>query len=63
MAITTEDIRPAAHQLIDTLPVDASWDDVMYRVYVRQCIDAGIEDANHGRVVDIDDVRQKFGLI
>jgi predicted transcriptional regulator len=55
-------IKSEAHRLIDTLPDDATWDDVMYRVYVRQCIDAGIEDADAGRVVDLEEVRRRFGL-
>ena len=56
------DIRTEAHRLIDALPEDASWDDVMYRVYVRQCIEAGIQDAEAGRVVDVKEVRRQFGL-
>jgi predicted transcriptional regulator len=56
------DIKSEAHRLIDALPDDATWDDVMYRVYVRQCIDAGIDDAEAGRVVDVDEVRRRFGL-
>lgn len=55
-------IKTEAHRLIDALPDDATWDDIMYRVYVRQCIDAGIEDADAGRVVDVDEVRRRFGL-
>jgi hypothetical protein len=58
----SSDIKVEAHRLIDTLPVDATWDDVMYRVYVRQCIDAGIQDADAGRVVDVDEVWRQFGL-
>ena len=56
------DVKTDAHRLIDTLPHNATWDDVMYRVYVRQCIDAGIQDTEVGRVVDVEDVRRKFGL-
>jgi hypothetical protein len=56
------DLRSAAHQLVDTLPVNATWDDLMYQVYVRQCIDAGLEDAKHDRVTEIEAVRTKFGL-
>jgi len=56
------DIKSQAHRLIDALPDDATWDDVMYRVYVRQCVEAGIEDADAGRVVDVEEVRRKFGL-
>ena len=58
----SNDIKSDAHRMIDALPDNATWDDVMYRVYVRQCIEAGIEDADAGRVVDVEEVRQKFGL-
>jgi len=58
----SNDVKSEAHRLIDTLPQNATWDDVMYRVYVRQCIDAGIEDADAGRVIDVDEVRRRFGL-
>jgi hypothetical protein len=61
-ATESNNIKSEAHRLIDALPDDATWDDVMYRVYVRQCVDAGIEDADAGRVVDVDDVRRGFGL-
>ena len=55
-------IKSEAHRLIDTLPDDATWDDVMYRVYVRQCIDAGTGNADADRVVEVDEVRRRFGL-
>ena len=58
----SQDIKSEARRLIDTLPDDATWDDVMYRVYVRQSIQSGIEDADAGRVVDVDEVRRQFGL-
>ena len=56
------DIKSEAHRLIDTLPDDATWDDVMYRVYVRRCINPGVEDAEAGRTIDVDEVRRRFGL-
>jgi hypothetical protein len=63
MAETTSGyIKSEARRLIDALPDDATWDDVMYHVYVRQCIDAGVEDADGGRVIDVDEVRRRFGL-
>ncbi len=60
--IPTQDIRSEAHRLIDALPETATWDDVMYRIYVRQCIDAGVKDADEGRVADVAEVRRRFGL-
>jgi hypothetical protein len=59
---THEDLKEAAHRLIDGLPDDATWDDVMYRVYVRQAVSAGIQDADDGRVIDVSEVRRRFGL-
>ena len=56
------DVKSEAHRLIDTLPDDATWDDIMYRVYVHQCIDAGARDADRGQTMDVDEVRRRFGL-
>ena len=33
--IQSGDVKSDAHRMIDALPDDATWDDVMYRVYVR----------------------------
>ena len=55
-------VRSAVRQLADALPDDATWDDVMYRVYVHQAVDAGLRDAAEGRLVDVDEVRRQFGL-
>jgi predicted transcriptional regulator len=57
-----KDIKAAARQLVDSLPEDATWDDVMYRIYVRQAIDAGRQDVAEGRLVDVAEVRRHFGL-
>jgi predicted transcriptional regulator len=58
----TVDIKAAAHALIDSLPANATWDDVMQQVYVRQCVEAGLRDAQAGRVVSVEEVRRQFGL-
>jgi predicted transcriptional regulator len=46
-----ESLKPAAHELVDRLPDDASWEDLMYQIYVRAAIDAGLQDADAGRLV------------
>ena len=58
----SRDIKTEAIRLIKALPENATWDDVMESVYVRQCIDVGLADADAGRVVDVEEVRRKFGL-
>ena len=51
----TPNIKPEARRLVDELPETASWDDLAYEVYVRQSIDAGLADANAGRLVNHDE--------
>ena len=51
-------VKEEAKRLIEKLPDDATWDDVMYEVYVRQKIDAGLTAAEEGRVVSHDDVKK-----
>ena len=62
MTMQTESIKAQAHQLVDNLPDSATWEDVMYRIYVRQAIDAGIKDSDQGRTIDVKEVRKRFGL-
>jgi len=49
-------IKREAQRLVDQLPEQASWDDLMYEIYVRQAVDRGIADADAGRVVPSDQV-------
>ena len=55
-------IKEEAHRLLDDLPKSATWDDLMYTIYVRQSIEAGLEDSEAGRTLDVKEVRAKFGL-
>lgn len=58
----TEGIKQEAYKILDQLPDQATWDDLMQQIYVRQAIEAGIKDSDEGRTMDIKDVRRKFGL-
>jgi predicted transcriptional regulator len=53
-------VREEAHRLIDALPEETSWDDVIYQIYVRKKIARGIEAANEGRVIPHDEVKKLF---
>lgn len=44
--------KEAARRLIDKLPEEASWTDIMYEFYVKQKIDAGLAAAAEGRTVE-----------
>ena len=60
--MTTVNIKQEAQRLVENLPKDATWDDLMYEIYVRQAIEAGLKDSEAGRTVDVKDVRAKFEL-
>ncbi len=51
-----------AHKLIDQLPMNATWDDLMHEIYVREAIEQGIADSKAGRTIDVAEVRKKYGL-
>lgn len=55
-------IKQEARQLVEQLPDDATWDDLMEEIYVRQAIERGLEDADAGRTQTTDEVRARLGL-
>ena len=58
----TDNIKEQAHQLLENLPDTATWEDLMYRIYVRQAIEAGIKESDQGQTLEVKEVRKKFGL-
>jgi len=60
--MATENVKQAAQELIANLPEDASWEDLMYQIYVRQSIEAGLRDSDADRTFSVKDVRKKFDL-
>ena len=54
--------KEEAHKLVDRLPSNATWDDLMHDIYVREAIDRGLTDSRAGRTKSVKDVRAKFGL-
>jgi hypothetical protein len=61
MSVATN-IKTEAKRIVDELPDDASWEDLIYQIYVRQSIEAGLRDAEAGRVETVSEVRREFGL-
>ncbi len=58
----TSNIKEEARRLIDKLPEESTWDDLMHKIYVRQVVESGLEDSKAGRTTDVEQVRKKFGL-
>ncbi len=57
-----QNIKEEARKLIDRLPENSTWDDLMYQIYVRQTVQAGLADSKGGKVTYVQEVRRKFGL-
>ena len=54
--------KQVAHQLIDKLPDDATYDDMMRELYERQAIERGLADSDADRVTDNKAIRAQYGL-
>jgi len=56
MSIAKEEAR----KIIEKLPDTATWDDIMYQLYVRQKIEDGLHAADAGEVVPHEEVEARF---
>ncbi len=54
--------QQAAHERIDKLPDNASWDDVVYEMVTRREIETGLADSESNRTTPVEDVAKEFGL-
>ena len=60
--MTAKSVENEAKRLVKNLPDTASWDDLMYEVYVRQKIEEGIKAADEDRVLTHEEVRKRFRM-
>jgi predicted transcriptional regulator len=51
-----------AHRLIERMPENATWDDLMHEIYVREAIERGLADSKAGRTMDVREIRAKYAL-
>ena len=52
--------KQTAKELIEHLPDQASWDDIMYELYVKQKIEAGLKAVAEGRTVPHEEVKRRL---
>jgi len=55
-------IKEEAKRLVDQLPDNSTWEDLMHEIYVRQAIEKGLADSQAGRTTSLEKVREQFGL-
>ena len=54
------ELKKEVKNLLNDLPEDADWDDVMYKVYVRQSIEQGLKDSKEGRVISHEEIKKRY---
>ena len=60
--MSTENVKDEARRLLEKLPDNLTWDELMHEIYVRQAIEAGLADSKAGKTLDVAEVRERFGL-
>jgi len=60
--MTVLNVKQQAQRLIEKLPDNCTWDDIMQQVYVILAVEAGLADSQAGRVKSVEEVRSQFGL-
>ncbi len=49
-----------AINLLNSMPKNANWDDIMYEIYVKQKIEKGLLDSKNRNVTSHEDVKKIF---
>jgi len=56
MATAKDEVR----QMLDDLPEDASYEDIQYRIYVRQKIEKSLAEVERGEIVSHEEARKRL---
>lgn len=47
-------------KMIDNLPDEVSWDDLIYEFYVRQKIDKGLKEVEEGKTISLEEAKKRL---
>jgi predicted transcriptional regulator len=53
-------VKDEVRKLLDEIPEEATWDDIMYEFYVRKKVSLGLADLDAGRMVSQEEVEKKY---
>ncbi len=57
---TMPSAKEAARRIIEQLPEQATWDDIMYELYVKQKIEEGLKAAEEGRTISHEEAKRRL---
>lgn len=52
--------KEEARKMLDLLPEDATWEDLQYSIYVRERVERGRLEADHGAVIDQAEIEDRM---
>ena len=55
-----ETAKEEVQRILNSLPDDATLEDIQYRIYVRQAIATGLIDVTQGRVITQEEVERRM---
>ncbi len=53
-------VKKIIHDVVDHLPEQATFDDVMYAIYVRQKLERSLEAAGEGPVISQEEMEKQY---
>jgi hypothetical protein len=53
-------IKEEARKIIDNMPEQATWDDIMYQFYVKKKIMVSLKAAEDGNIISHEDVKKRL---
>ena len=53
-------VKDEAKRLIDQLPEETTWDDIMHEFYVRKKIDSALKAVEEGKIVSHEEARKRL---
>jgi predicted transcriptional regulator len=52
--------KEETRKMLDTLPDDATWEDIQYSIFVRERVERGRREAAEGKLTDQDEVEERM---
>ncbi len=53
-------IKDEAKKIIEELPENATWDDLMYQFYVKKRVETGIKEIENGETMSHEEVKKRL---
>lgn len=54
--------KDEVHRLVDRLPANTTWEELMHQIYVMEAIEQGLDDSRNDKVTPVNEIRRHYGL-